>query len=244
MSKFSESIKKHRKAKGLTQNQLAQKLYVTKQAISKWETGSGYPDTSTLPTLAKLLDISIDELMGENQELIKKSILRKVFLLISSSVMIISLSILFYISLNIENLDIQPINEIEQKVGINFPNHGKFVSSNFEDWLIYGNSIQIKKMSYIVFSKNSEIEKFEDSIEQNEFWTIQFSTDLELLIPDGIKIYSIIGDYYLLCNTSSNLYNQVPIDSEEYDYIFLIYQKEFHRLIIFEYSFQYFGGVI
>lgn len=52
-----------RKSKTMTQQELADKLGVTNKAISKWETGEGYPEITIIPELAKELGISIDELL-------------------------------------------------------------------------------------------------------------------------------------------------------------------------------------
>ena len=61
---FAEIIVKYRKALGLTQEGLAQKLGVTNQAVSKWESGQSCPDIALLPLLADLFGITIDELFG------------------------------------------------------------------------------------------------------------------------------------------------------------------------------------
>ena len=61
--KFSDNLVKYRKKAGLTQGQLAAKLSVTPQAVSKWEKGS-YPDSELLPELSKALDVSLDVLFG------------------------------------------------------------------------------------------------------------------------------------------------------------------------------------
>lgn len=53
-----------RKEKGLTQRQLADEIGVSDKAISRWETGRGMPDTSIMPDLCKVLDISINELLS------------------------------------------------------------------------------------------------------------------------------------------------------------------------------------
>ena len=58
-------ISTHRKKLGLTQEQLAQKLDVTNQAVSKWETDQSCPDVAMLPRLAELFEISMDELFGK-----------------------------------------------------------------------------------------------------------------------------------------------------------------------------------
>ena len=51
-------IRKLRESKKMTQEELAGRLYVSSKAVSKWETGQGFPDISLLETLAKALDIS------------------------------------------------------------------------------------------------------------------------------------------------------------------------------------------
>ena len=61
---MGEIICQYRKERGLTQKQLAERIGVTNKAISKWETGDGYPDIMTIPSLAEALEISIDELFG------------------------------------------------------------------------------------------------------------------------------------------------------------------------------------
>ena len=57
-------IKEQRKAKGLTQLQLSEKLNVSEKTISKWECGNGFPDTSLMLPLCKELDISANELLS------------------------------------------------------------------------------------------------------------------------------------------------------------------------------------
>ena len=52
-----------RKEKQITQQQLADKLRITNKAISKWETGNGFPDISLLPELADILNVSVDEIL-------------------------------------------------------------------------------------------------------------------------------------------------------------------------------------
>lgn len=60
-------IRRLRESKKMTQEELAGKLYVSSKAVSKWETGQGFPDISLLEMLAKALEISVIELLsGEN----------------------------------------------------------------------------------------------------------------------------------------------------------------------------------
>lgn len=61
---IGEQIRKHRRALELTQEQLAERLGVSFQAVSRWENGSAYPDIELLPVLAELFETSVDKLMG------------------------------------------------------------------------------------------------------------------------------------------------------------------------------------
>lgn len=60
---LGETLKAHRERCGMTQEVVANALSVSRQAVSKWETGKSDPNTSNLLTLAKLYNISIEELL-------------------------------------------------------------------------------------------------------------------------------------------------------------------------------------
>lgn len=64
---FSKKLKDLRKQNNLTQEQLSEKLYISRTAISKWETGKGYPSIDSLKDIAKLFNISIDELLSTDE---------------------------------------------------------------------------------------------------------------------------------------------------------------------------------
>ena len=68
--KIGKFIAEKRKAKNLTQLQLAKRLYVTDRAVSKWECGRSLPDSSIMLELCEVLDISVNELLtGEELEM-------------------------------------------------------------------------------------------------------------------------------------------------------------------------------
>ena len=64
---LGENIRKHRKLLRLTQSELAEKLYITAQNISKWELGQSMPDITNLCLLSELLGVSIDRLLGQGE---------------------------------------------------------------------------------------------------------------------------------------------------------------------------------
>lgn len=67
---LSEKLQELRKEKGLTQEELAEALFVSRTAISKWESGDTVPNTETLKLLSKLYNVSINTLLGSPRELI------------------------------------------------------------------------------------------------------------------------------------------------------------------------------
>lgn len=61
---FNEKLQELRKRKGLTQEELAEALFVSRTAVSKWESGRGYPSIDSLKVLAGFFSVSIDELLS------------------------------------------------------------------------------------------------------------------------------------------------------------------------------------
>ena len=66
---FNEKLQMLRKQKGLTQEELAEKLFVSRTAISKWESGRGYPSIDSLKAIARFYSVTIDELLSGGEVL-------------------------------------------------------------------------------------------------------------------------------------------------------------------------------
>lgn len=64
-----EILAELRKARGLTQDEMAEQLFVTRQAVSRWETGETVPNTEALKLISKTFDISINTLLGAPRQL-------------------------------------------------------------------------------------------------------------------------------------------------------------------------------
>ena len=80
--KIGKFISSKRKKKSITQSELAEKLFITDRAISKWENGICLPDVGTMPELCKILDITINDLfsgevvnMKENEKKLEENLL-------------------------------------------------------------------------------------------------------------------------------------------------------------------------
>lgn len=96
--KFSDKLKKIRRDNNLTQEELAEKIFVTRSAISKWETDNGYPGMDSLKMLSKVFDISIDELISdedvENSRLLEKKTARKMYFLAAACLIVSAASVI------------------------------------------------------------------------------------------------------------------------------------------------------
>ena len=64
---FNEKLQELRKHKGLTQEELAELLFVSRTAVSKWESGRGYPNIDSLKAIARFFGVTIDELLSSDE---------------------------------------------------------------------------------------------------------------------------------------------------------------------------------
>lgn len=71
---FGEKLKDIRKREGFSQEQLAEKIGVSRQAITKWETGKGLPDLENMKILAEIFKTTLDELISKEELIIKDSV--------------------------------------------------------------------------------------------------------------------------------------------------------------------------
>ncbi|MCM1297356.1 MAG: helix-turn-helix domain-containing protein [Muribaculaceae bacterium] len=93
---FGQKLKKLRNENDLTQEQLADMIFVTRTAISKWETDNGYPSIDSLKAISNLFNISIDELISdadiENKKLLDKKNARNMYCI---AIAFLGLTVLF-----------------------------------------------------------------------------------------------------------------------------------------------------
>ena len=66
---FNEKLQELRKQKNITQEELAEALFVSRTAVSKWESGRGYPNIESLKAISKFFSVTIDELLSGEEVL-------------------------------------------------------------------------------------------------------------------------------------------------------------------------------
>lgn len=72
--RIGEKLKEEREKQGLSQKEVADRLHIARQAVSRWETDQSYPDLENLMALGRLYHVSIDELLGMEKEEISESV--------------------------------------------------------------------------------------------------------------------------------------------------------------------------
>ncbi|WP_295747580.1 helix-turn-helix transcriptional regulator [uncultured Limosilactobacillus sp.] len=78
MVKFSKQLTTLRQATGLSQEQLANQLHISRQAVSKWENGTAIPDIDKIVQIANILHVSLDELvLGQKPQLTPSTVANK-----------------------------------------------------------------------------------------------------------------------------------------------------------------------
>lgn len=150
---FSEKLQELRKCKGLTQEELAQALYVSRTAVSKWESGRGMPNIESLKDISMFFNVSIDELLSAEKLLFvaekeNKSNIRNICDLLFGTADIFSLMLII--------LPIYP-NAVEDFVySVNLPRYTLVSPINsIICWLIFSVLIILGILRVILTSRQS-----------------------------------------------------------------------------------------
>lgn len=124
MLNFNEKLQELRKKKNLTQEELAQALFVSRTAISKWESGRGYPSIDSLKELSKFFGVTIYEvtLLGLTEY---ESYLKAIYFII-----VIGLIICGVLTIALHNYTINLWNKSKAKISLSLSALGALVCSN------------------------------------------------------------------------------------------------------------------
>lgn len=209
--KLSEQIKQYRKDNSLTQQQLADILYVSKQAVSKWENDKSLPDLAFYPTIANLLNITVDELMGN--EVKKSTSNKKVKKIIITSSIIFFVLVILLIIIKPSNIGEKNkiVNETEQCLDVKLPEISTYEIVNYNDWISFNNFMYPQEMYYFVFK--DEILKIDNT------WMEEIPQEIIDRIPVGSSEYPYICDFYKLIDVTTKKINEISLDKKPHEYI-------------------------
>ena len=93
---FGDQLRMLRTAQGLTQDELARKIYVTRTAVSKWEADRGFPNIDSLKLLASVFGVGLDELLSYGEaEAARQAEARRASVLYAAAMVFLALTVLF-----------------------------------------------------------------------------------------------------------------------------------------------------
>ena len=220
--KISERIKQFRKENNLTQSEFAEMIFVTKQAVSKWENERGIPDISLIPELAKVLNVSVDELMGveiiknkEFENTKNNNFTIKRFVLVIC-VVVLFIIFIFVLLLKDSFIKFKYKNNVEGIISYDLPKIQTFDYYDLTNISLM-NSMYPNVIYHFIF-EGDKIKDFEDYIFNNELWVEEIEQEDIDKLPHYIKPYVDTCDLFYITEN-----------------IFICYQDELNRLIVCEY---------
>lgn len=203
--KIGEYIQSKRKAKKLTQAQLSEMLGITSKAVSKWETGVAIPDIGLFPDLAKILNVTVDELLiGEDIEKVQAR--KRISLNIILSIIIVLL-IIFICCLLIH------FNNNYAKVKVY-----KIESAN-KEFLVDGSLMTIDDKSYLSIKNIEYLGNELDLLEEVNNFKYEIYYGEELLFNGEIKnphSEFYLKDYMFEFLSSTEIKNKKVFESSDY----------------------------
>lgn len=244
---IAEHIKNYRKENNITQQELANRLFVTKQTISKWELNKSLPDISLYPILSEMLKVSVDELMGidynsdneiqvlDNNIKNKKANYekKKTFkIIIPFSIALISCLIVIVVLLTIKTPTIvlrqYHIHETEEILDVKLPKITTYEYKNLSNWAMYNNFQYPLEMYYFIFENQNGMTFVNDGFVK------KLDEKIIELLPESLHNYFNTCDYFKLVNKKTLEINQIPnpFDSEKEEYILYCVQLSTKRLIV------------
>ena len=232
---LSTRIKKYREENNLTQTDLAEKLFVTKQTISKWETGKGLPDITLYPTLSIMLGVTVDELMGKevntNEENVPKVKNTKAiqFFVIPSAIIILVLLIICGILLITKTpkliIKLYHINQTEQAIGTKLPKIVEYQYKDFGELSLVNSSQFPQYLYYFIFDG--------DLVFIDNTFKKDLSNEVKEYLPSVALDYIEKADYVKLINKDTGAINEIPnpFDDRFDRYVLYCYEEKTKRLI-------------
>ena len=165
---FAEKLKSIRKQVGMSQELLAEKFGVSRQAVTKWETGAGIPDIDNMVSISNLFNISIDELICNKGTTLKTSV---------------------YLFESITEYDIDKIKSYDMKFG----GAEKFVLSGYN-----GEKIRVRLVSNLLSTLQNDFKvKIDDSRKRIDVDVKRYNSVTEATAKETVSIFVEIPTSYI-----------------------------------------------
>ena len=234
-------LKDFRKNNNMTQQDLADRLFVTKQAVSKWETEKGTPDLKTLKDISKLINVSVDDLLGLDGSTRKPAIRKSNILLFTTISALLVAVVLFLVVLissnnnNDNNSNVvdekkeELIAKAETELHTTFPQVIDYGYVDYSKWNYVGNSFLPSSMYYFIF-KDELI--FIDSL-----WLDGLDADMVNVIPVYLDEYIDKCDYFKIIDLTTGTINIINMNDDRM-HSYVLYCADINNKRIIAISFE------
>jgi len=172
-----EKIKKYREGISLSQDELALKIFVSRQTISNWETNKSYPDIKSLAMLSNIFNVSLDDLVKGDVEKMRKSVTEEELKKFNR------MSVIFTIELLFLGISAYPLFKLTRYIGIII-------------WIIIWVITLVTALQIERFKKNNNIQTYKEIL---AFVDGKALTHDELEQEKGKRIYQKILAAFLAC---------------------------------------------
>ena len=238
--KLKDYLKQYRKENNLTQEGLANLLFVSKQAVSKWETDKGLPDIETYKEISKLLGVSVDVLLGlEERKQESKENKSLVIICIISLCLVLILGIIATI-VAITTTNNKPVDEsevlkkellakTEEELNVALPPVSSYEYIDYNEWIIAGNILLPRKMYYFVFE--------DEVIVTDNLWLQELDEEMINSIPINLNGYLDTFDYFKIIDTTTGEINVINLNDDEiHTYSLYCFDSDNKRLVVIKFE--------
>lgn len=218
--KLGNYLKEFRKKNNMTQQDLADKLFVTKQAVSKWETERGTPDLETLKDISKFINVSVDDLLDVKNDAKKKKCKERVswLLVITALFLIVVISLVVFVISSPNNKTEQKplvfLNGPESKnieVGSSYIEEGVSVTAGYRyeiEGVLDTSNVGVYELHYLIKNESNEtVKTFIRIINVIDTTAPIFveAESFELYTKQEYTLEDFISDYYDNFTTKKNI---------------------------------------
>lgn len=221
--KFGKIIKDLRKKSNLTQKDLADKLGVTYQAVSKWERGVNMPDIALIKQIALLFNINLEELLGEKSKITKKHPIKYIIILI---IILLGGGGAIYIFFHPDEFELKKLSstcnnfEISGSIAYNKEKSSIYIS-NINYCGVEENEIY-KSISCVLYEKHNDTTiKISECEQQNNVLLADYVESINFYISDyssSCKLYEddkLYIDVIASMDDGKNITYTIPLSSKE-----------------------------
>ncbi|WP_051594123.1 helix-turn-helix domain-containing protein [Butyrivibrio sp. AE3003] len=190
MVEFGEQLRIAREKKGMTQQSLADQLFVSRQSVSRWERGERYPDLVTTKNLSRILDVSLDTLLS-GKEMVKVAERNPVVENKAVNNMVIALYAVVVISFFIKIAERAMIFFIQSFKSLSESRPMNYMQGSVDERIVI-----LRYIVYVIVFSFALYHAIKDTLTPKKIGVMMMSYFITLFLLDGIIVIDYFGSFY------------------------------------------------